>query len=47
MDFNWPADHGEGFGEASIYIAFIMFIYIAMGLAFAWRAKCRLRKNIF
>lgn len=46
-DYHWPAHarlHALG---STFYMLAFMLIYMFAGLLFAWRGKCRFRKNIF
>ena len=47
LDYNWPSDDFDGFGYTTILLLLTMVSYMLIGLFFAWRAKCRLRRNIF
>jgi hypothetical protein len=33
--------------SAAVVMAAAMLIYVFFGLLFAWRAKCRFRRNVF
>ena len=48
LDYNWPSGSGWNNIRSTTSILLItMLIYVSMGLFFAWRAKCRFRRNIF
>jgi ABC-type transport system involved in multi-copper enzyme maturation permease subunit len=48
LEFNWPPSiHGEGIYSTTGLLLITTLIYISAGFLFAWRAKCRLRRNIF
>jgi len=46
-DYYWLEYGGRGVLAATIWILICMLGYMLLGLLFAWRAKCRLRRNIF
>jgi ABC-type transport system involved in multi-copper enzyme maturation permease subunit len=46
-DYYWLEYGGRGVLAATIWIVICMLGYMLLGLLFAWRAKCRLRRNIF
>jgi ABC-type transport system involved in multi-copper enzyme maturation permease subunit len=45
--YHWEGAGTCHVGQATAYLAMFAGIYLAMGAAFAWRAKCRLRKKIY
>ncbi|MBW8038974.1 MAG: ABC transporter permease subunit [Planctomycetes bacterium] len=50
LNYEWPSPSGSNWNSirSTTSILFItMLIYMSMGLLFAWRAKCRFRRNIF
>ena len=48
LEFNWPPSiHCEGVYSTTGLLLITTLIYISAGFLFAWRAKCRLRRNIF
>ena len=48
LEFNWPPGiHGEGISATTAFLLITTIIYISAGFLFAWRARCRLRRNIF
>ena len=50
LNYQWPLDYGGSWNSAAGTTAFLlitMLIYISLGALFAWRAKCRFRRNIF
>ena len=47
LEYNWPFYDLNELGATNIFLWITMLIYISMGLLFAWRAKCRFRRNIF
>ncbi|MHC4617037.1 MAG: ABC transporter permease [Planctomycetota bacterium] len=46
-DYHWVGLHRLNLFESTCWMSLCMLAYIAIGLLFAWRAKCRLRRNIF
>ena len=46
LEYDWPYRRLE-IGPTTIVLFVTMIIYIFAGLVFAWRAKCRFRRNIF
>lgn len=46
-DFDWPGKGHVGAIESTIWMLICMGIYGFLGFLFAWRAKRRLRRNIF
>ncbi len=47
LDYDWPvANFSDVFSTTSVMLCF-MLIYGAIGILFAWRAKCRFRRAIF
>jgi ABC-type transport system involved in multi-copper enzyme maturation permease subunit len=48
LDFNWlSGSHSEGIYSTTALLLVTTLIYISAGFLFAWRAKCRFRRNIF
>ena len=48
LEYDWPSGSGWNNIRSTTSILLItMLIYMSMGLLFAWRAKCRFRRNIF
>jgi ABC-type transport system involved in multi-copper enzyme maturation permease subunit len=48
LDYNWPlSGHGEGAWATTGVLLIAMLVYVFAGLLFAWRAKCRFRRNVF
>ena len=48
LEFDWPTDIPDEGAYATIGILLIIaLIYASVGVLFAWRAKCRFRRNIF
>jgi ABC-type transport system involved in multi-copper enzyme maturation permease subunit len=48
LDFNWlSGSHSEGIYSTTTLLLVTTLIYISAGFLFAWRAKCRFRRNIF
>ena len=45
--YRWPSDQAREFGYTTIVLLYSSAFYISTGLYFGWRAKRRLRKNIF
>ena len=45
--YDWLGLGRADFIESTIWIFVCMAGYVSLGLFFAWRAKCRFRKNIF
>ncbi len=53
LNYEWP--YGGGFawldshrvGGTTVILLITMLIYMSLGLFFAWRAKCRFRRNVF
>ncbi|MHC4645358.1 MAG: ABC transporter permease subunit [Planctomycetota bacterium] len=46
LSFEWPFRRHR-IGRTTEIVLVTMLIYVLAGLLFAWRAKCRLRRNIF
>jgi len=46
LEYNWPYDKLT-VGLTTVILLIVMFMYTSVGLLFAWRAKCRFRRNIF
>ena len=47
LDYDWPNDDWHKASTTTGVLSVYMLIYLFAGLAFAWRAKCRFRRNIF
>lgn len=48
LDYDWPqGSYWGNFGPTTIILFFTMLSYMLLGFLFAWRAKCRFRRNIF
>ena len=47
LDYDWPSGSGYNVRSTTSILLITMLIYMSMGLLFAWRAKCRFRRNIF
>lgn len=49
LEYNWPLSlqHSEGIYSTTCILMVTTLGYICLGLLFAWRAKCRFRRNIF
>ncbi|MCK4628958.1 MAG: hypothetical protein KAT56_08135, partial [Sedimentisphaerales bacterium] len=47
LDYDWPHNEWNKFGPTTIVLFFTMLAYMLLGFLFAWRAKCRFRRNIF
>ncbi len=47
LNYEWPSGSDYNVWYTTRILLITMLIYISMGLLFAWRAKCRLRRNIF
>jgi ABC-type transport system involved in multi-copper enzyme maturation permease subunit len=48
LNYDWPTQRGwSGAGEMTLALLTYMIVYVAAGVFFAWRAKCRFRRNIF
>jgi hypothetical protein len=48
LEFDWPMNvRDEGAYSAIGILLIIALIYASVGFVFAWRAKCRFRRNIF
>jgi ABC-type transport system involved in multi-copper enzyme maturation permease subunit len=46
LRFEWPFGN-EGFGFTMCVLLVNMGIHVLVGALFAWRAKCRFRRNVF
>jgi ABC-type transport system involved in multi-copper enzyme maturation permease subunit len=46
LDYGWPDGHYNVWSTTGVLLV-MMLTYVSMGLIFAWRAKCRFRRNIF
>jgi ABC-2 type transport system permease protein len=48
LNYDWlDRSNWKGIWPTTIVLLITMLIYISIGLLFAWRAKCRFRRNIF
>jgi len=49
LEYNWPPSlrHSEGIYSTTSILLVSTLGYICLGLLFAWRAKCRFRRNVF
>ncbi|MGD8500040.1 MAG: hypothetical protein PVJ86_05305 [Phycisphaerales bacterium] len=47
LDYSWPNSDWHKVGPTNDILLVFMLIYIFVGLLFAWRAKCRFRRNVF
>ena len=49
LRYSWPDSLGDDATAAATTVRMLVFmiIYILAGVLFAWRAKCRFRRNIF
>jgi len=47
LDYYWPDRNIDTVGETTSMLLILMVGYVAAGLLFAWRAKCRLRRSPF
>jgi len=43
----WLGSRGGQVFDATVWMLSCMAVYVSLGLLFAWRAKCRFRRNIF
>ena len=46
-NYHWVNYGSKNVYEATAWMAACAVGYVSLGLLFAWRAKCRLRRNIF
>ena len=46
LSFEWPHGNENFIVTMRIFIV-TMLMYVLLGLLFAWRAKCRFRRNVF
>ncbi|MHC4658381.1 MAG: ABC transporter permease [Planctomycetota bacterium] len=46
-DYDWVGDRSLDVFETTCWLLVYMLGYISVGMLFAWRARCRLRRNIF
>jgi ABC-type transport system involved in multi-copper enzyme maturation permease subunit len=46
-DFNWPGASDMNAAESTVWMLTCAGVYGLLGFLFAWRAKCRLRRNVF
>ena len=47
LNFNWPDSSWHKVWPTTGLVLIYMLIYIVAGVLFAWRAKCRFRRNVF
>jgi ABC-2 type transport system permease protein len=47
MEFDWPQAYNVNAFESVVFMLVLMVVYISIAYLFLWRAKCRLRRNIF
>jgi len=47
LEYDWPFYNLDELGATNVFLWITMLIYMSLGLFFAWRAKCQLRRNIF
>jgi ABC-2 type transport system permease protein len=47
LDYEWPSGSDYNVWSTTSILLITMLIYVSTGLFFAWRAKCRFRRNIF
>jgi len=47
LNYDWPMPGRHGVGATSLVMIASLVFYTFLGFLFAWRAKCRFRKNIF
>jgi len=53
LDYDWPHDYDDSWLDwnkatgTSTFLLITMLAYVCFGFLFAWRAKCRFRRNIF
>ena len=47
LRYRWPSRRDKGAWTANWILLMYMAIYMFVAVAFAWRAKCRLRRNVF
>ena len=48
LEYRWPTTRSDqGVLSVTAVLLITMLIYISIGFVFAWRAKCRFRRNIF
>jgi ABC-type transport system involved in multi-copper enzyme maturation permease subunit len=47
LDYEWPSGSGYNVWYTTSVLLITMLIYVSIGLIFTWRAKYRLRRNIF
>jgi len=47
LNFNWPKRFWHKVWPTTGLVIIYMLIYTAAGVLFAWRAKCRFRRNVF
>ena len=45
-NYDWPTNRRDII-ESTYWMLTCAFVYIVIGLLFAWRGKCRLRRNMF
>jgi len=49
LNYDWPSRHNDWHkvGGTTRALLTYMLIYVSLGFLFAWRAKCRFRRNVF
>jgi len=49
LNYDWPSRHNDWHkvGGTTRALLTYMLIYVSLGSLFAWRAKCRFRRNVF
>jgi ABC-type transport system involved in multi-copper enzyme maturation permease subunit len=47
LRYRWPCRVNAKFWDTTELLLISMLIYTSLGLLFAWRAKCRFRRNVF
>jgi hypothetical protein len=48
LEYNWPPSrHSEDIYMTNSILLVTTLMYISIGFLFAWRAKCRFRRNVF
>ena len=47
LNYEWPSSSDYNVWSTTSILLITMLIYVSIGLFFAWRAKCRFRRNIF
>jgi ABC-type transport system involved in multi-copper enzyme maturation permease subunit len=47
LEYDWPFSDLDELGTTNVFLLITMLVYMSLGLFFAWRAKCRFRRNVF